>query len=190
MSLYDDYSEDYLRFIFSNAVVLKAMHDRGYSVRGIEPDDGPILTTCLDRIFKGVEWKDTNPVLDKEPAPVKDSEEWDVYDEFQERHHYKIKIPIKEVKELWPFTEDELKLINAKMEDIVWDPERFFEDCYLPLWAFYKWEWLKSRDSVIGITLYMFDVPKYNEEPPESLEVLDILDLVDMLRDIKKKRGK
>lgn len=191
MSLYDEYTEEYLYFIFTNALVLKAMYDKGYSVKNIRPDD-PILASCLERIFRGVEWIDIDSGFDEKVAQSFDEndEEKAIYEDFHYRDHYKIKIPIKEVGELWPFTEDELKRIEEKMNTFVWDPEQFYEDCYLPLWAFYKWEWLESEEGLpAGISLYMYNVPEYSEELPITTEIIDILELLDVLRDIKARRN-
>ena len=183
-----DWDEDYLRYVLSNVMVLKAMHDRGYDVEGIPPDEESILSPCLNRIFGNVRWADVVPEYDEDFALAlgdEDDERRCAYEDFHSRYHYKLVIPIPEVAELWPFSAGELALLEEKLRKFVIDPNEIFEEGYLPDYAFYRWEWLEDGR---GVCLYMYDIYEGCESPPESLEVLGILEFLDTLRDIKQKR--
>lgn len=184
---FSDWGEQYICFVFSNVMVLKAMHDRGYNVKGISPYDEVIFSSCLNAIFRGVEFEDYAPNYDRDYAESlgdeKESEQRQVYEEFCSRDHCKIIIPIPEVAELWPLTKEELARAGAVLEKFVFDPEEFFTEGYLPDFVIYRSEWLKD-----GLCLYACDSSEYSEEPAESPEILHILELLDLLRQFKAER--
>jgi len=181
-----DWDGDYLRFVFSNVMVLKAMHDRRYNIREISPYDEVIFSDCLDVIFKNVKWEDIVPAYDESYAESlgdEESEQRLVYEEFCNRRHYKITIPIPEVAEMWPLSEEELSRAGEVIGKFVYSPEELFDEGYLPDFAVYRCEWLKD-----GICMYMYDVYEYSEEPSESTEILHILELLDLIRQFRMER--
>lgn len=181
-----DWNENYLRFVFSNVMVLKAMYDRGYNTKEISPYDEIIFSDCLDVIFKNVKYEDIVPAYDESYADSLGDRESDqrlAYEDFCNRRHYKITIPIPEVAEMWPLSEEELSRAGEVLGKFVYSPEELFDEGYLPDYAVYRYEWLRD-----GICLYMYDVYEYSEEPVESPEILYILELLDLLRQFKAER--
>jgi hypothetical protein len=189
----DGYTEGELVFLFSNVMVLKGLHERGYDVADIDPRE-PVLYPCLEKIFSGrVKWEDIPPPYDEDFAASlgKDTEERAVYEDIMNRDHYKIYLPLDGLAELWPLSEQEFELLAEKMNGLIFPIEETVEELYSPLWAFYRWEYaLSEYGTCIGVNLYIYDVPQYSEEFPESREVLGILEVLDLLREVKVRRGK
>lgn len=184
---------EHLQYCLSNVLVLKKMYDRGYNVKNICYDDGPILKNCLDA-FAGqpLEWEDVRPDYNEKYKETLDENAQYIYEDFMGRDHYKIPLPLPGLEQTWKhLTGKDKESIASMIKARVFVEPDFIEnfmDYGVPDSGFYDWEWLYEDGTVKGIYLYLFDVPMYCEYPPTSTEMLGILDVADLIENLKKER--
>lgn len=188
MLLFDENDNDMIFFIFANVLVLKAMHDRGYSVKDV-PYDEIILQSCLDALFDKVEWEDS-PVPKKYEKLLekydKDSEEYCYISDFLERMHYKIRLYLSDLKEIFPFlSADQVAGLAEIITRVTINPAEELVD-YFPDYGYYDWQWMENDGMVVGIEVRFYDVPRYQEVPVPSLEVLHFLEFIDTVKSFRR----
>lgn len=190
MPLFED-SQEYMQYYFSNALVLKAMYDRGYDVSGVSCQGNPILRECIDIINgRSLEWPQVFPEFDEAYAEKLDEDTRYAYEEFIGREHYKIPVLLVELEEIWGRLADADKeqLGKTITEEVVLEEDFLIYGA--PDAGVYKWEWFFEDGITKGIYLYLFDVDQNCccEYPPDSTEVLGILKVLDLVKKLKKER--